>query len=213
MFNVDLLKGEGIPVRSGPDRFAFVVVTLLVPCIIAIIMFGCYLANTIVISVQKREIANYQAKTDRLSDAVRLQKSFEEKRNLINNCLSEVASSIGRHTQWSPVLLTVAKNMPDSMLLNKLLVKQDSVKRKIPVKGDPEKKANVNVPVRTLQMSISGSPEHNCDKAVRDFKKRLRFSSVLGPKLEDIIVSQKFEKLKGHDVVSYDIDCIFKPGL
>jgi Tfp pilus assembly protein PilN len=148
-----------------------------------------------------------------LSEAAELQKSFEREKNAINGCLSDVSSAIGKHTQWSDILVTMVKNMPDSMVLTNLEAKERSVKRKVPQKGDPGKMVSISVPVRTLQMSISGSSRYDCDKAVRDFRDRLRFSTLLGPKLEDIRVSQKSDTLDGRDVISYEIDCIFKPQL
>jgi len=209
MFTIDLLKGESIPIKSKPEGIAAATATFAVPVIVAIVMFGFYLINSIAISIQKQEIVNYETKTNELSDAVELQKSFEKEENVINSSLSEVSSSIGRHTQWSPVLVTLAENMPDSMVLTNLEVEQRFVRSKVPKKDDPQTMVNINVPVRTLRLSVSGKPQDNWEEAVRDFRDRLRFSTVLGPKLEDIRVSQHVEK----DVVCYEIDCIFKPGL
>jgi len=90
---------------------------------------------------------------------------------------------------------------------------QASVRRKVPKKDDPKTMTNISIPVRTLHISVCGSPQTNCDKAVRDFGGRLRSSALLGPKLEDIKVSQGFDILQNQDVVSYKIDCVFKPGL
>jgi len=109
--------------------------------------------------------------------------------------------------------MTLVENIPDSVVLTSLEVKQRSVKRKVPQKDDPKKMINISVPVRTLHISVCGSPQINCDEAVRDFGDRLRSSALLGPKLEDIRVSQGFDTLQNQDVVSYEIDCIFKPGL
>ena len=213
MFTIDLLKGQGIPIRSGPEGIAVAAVAFAVPIIIAIVMFGFYLSNSITMAVQRQDIVKYQAKADALSDAVELQKSFEKEKNAISSGLSEVSSSIGRHTQWTPVLVALVENMPDSMVLTKLEVKQRSVKRKVPGKDDPGKMVDISIPVRTLQMKVCGSAQSNCDKAVRDFRDRLRQSTLLGPKLEGIRVSQRFDTLRGRDVVSYEMDCAFKPGL
>jgi hypothetical protein len=213
MFTIDLLKGQGIPIKSQPEGIVVTAATFAVPFIIAIVMFGFYLSNRIIISVQKQEIANYEVKIDELSGAVELQKSFEQEKGVINSCLSEVSSSFERHAQWSPVLVTLVKNMPDSMVLTKLEVKHDSVRRKVPRKDDPQKTIDVSVPVRTLQMNVSGSPQQNSDKAVKNFRESLLLSALLRPKLEDIRVSQKSDTLDGQDVVSYEIDCVFKPGL
>ena len=213
MFTIDLLKGQGVPAKSRPEGIAIAAAALAVPIIIAIVMFGLYLRNKIIISIQKQTIVNYETKIDELSDAVELQKSFENEKNAISSCLSEISTSLDRHTQWSPVLTALVKNMPDSVVLTDLEVKQSSVKRKVPKKDDPKKMIDISVPVRTLRINVCGSPQSNCDKAVRDFRDRLRSSALLGPKLENIRVSQRFGTLESRDVVSYQIECIFKPGL
>lgn len=213
MFTIDLLKGQAVPIKSTPRSIAVAATAVTVPVIIAIAMFGFYLRNRIVISIQKRTIANYETKITELSDAVELQKSFEKEKNAYSTCLSEVSSCLGRHAQWSPVLVTLVKNMPDSVVLTDIEVKQRSIKRKVPQKDDPKTMISTSVPVRTLQMKVAARPRSNYDEAIRNFSEYLRSSSLLGPKLEDIRVSQELSVLEGQDVVSYQIDCIFKPGL
>ncbi len=213
MFTIDLLKGQCIPAKSRPEGIAIAAATFAVPIIIAIVMFGFYVSNIINISIQKREVVRYKKKIDELSDAIELQESFEKEKQVISSCLTEVSSSIAGHTQWSPVLMTLVENMPDSVVLTSLEVKQRFIKRKVPKKDDPQKKTTISVPVRTLHVSICGSSQTSYDRAVRDFGDRLRSSALLGPRLEDIRVSQGFDMLQNQDVVSYGIDCVFKPGL
>jgi len=218
MFTIDLLKGKGIPIKSGPEGIAISVVTFTVPVIIAIVMFGRYVHTNIITSIQKQGVAIYETRFDQLSDAVESQTSLEKEKKAINSSLLEVSSSIGRYTQWSPILATLVKNIPDSMVLTRLEVKQSSTKRKVPAKKDPKKMVNITVPVKMLKMSICGSPQSTLtpdkfDRAVRVFRNRLRSSTSLGQKLEDIKVSQQLSKLEGEDVVCYEMDCIFKPEL
>ncbi len=213
MFTIDLLNGQGVPPKGGAAGIAIVTTAFAVPVIIAIAMFGYYLHSSIVMSIQEGRMISYDAKIGELSDAVELQELFEKEKNAANNCLSEVASSIGRHIQWSPILVTLAENMPDSVVLTRLSVTQGSVRKKVPRKDNPQEMINISVPVRTLHMSISGRSQSGCDEAVKDFRDRLYSSSSLGPKLENIRISQEFGRLDGRDVVSYEIDCIFKPGL
>jgi len=214
MFTIDLLKGQGVPAKSKPEGIAVAAVTLAVPIVVAILVFGLYVSNSIAISIQKQEITGYEAKINEFSDALELQKLFEKERIAIGNCLSEVSSSIGRHTQWSPVLLALVESMPDSMVLTKLEVKERLLKREITKKDDAQTKREISVPARTLRISLSGNPRYNCDRAVRLFRDRLRFSTVLGPKLESVRISeQDFGEPDGEKVVSYEIDCIFKPEL
>lgn len=213
MYTIDLLKGQGIPTKSGPKGVIVGVVTFAIPLIAGMVMVGFYVSDRIVTSVRQQEIASYQASIDKLSDAAALQQSFTREKSQLDSCLSEVAGSLGSHSQWSGVLVTLAENIPDSMILTKLEVKQSSVKKRVPQKDDPTKMIDISVPVRTLHMSVCGSTQENYEEQVRDFRNRLRFSDLLVSKLEDIRVAQGIEKLGDEDVTSYDIDCIFKPEL
>ncbi|MHC4323212.1 MAG: PilN domain-containing protein [Planctomycetota bacterium] len=212
MFTIDLLNGQAIPLKSKPGSLAIIVISAAIPVTVAMGMLSTYHRNGIVVSAKEQEIANCQAEIDKLSDAVELQKALEKKKIHYGTCLSEVNSSIKRYTQWSPVLTTLMENIPDSVVLNSLIVKHDTVKRRVPKKDDPQKMVEVDVLVRILRLSVSGDHQTNNDEAVRDFRDRIRASDFLGPKLDKVGVSQKSETLDGQDVVSYEISCVLKPG-
>jgi Tfp pilus assembly protein PilN len=213
MFTIDLLNGQAIPLKSKPGSLAIIAVTVVIPVAVAMGMISFYMQNKIVVSMKKQEINRSQAKIDKLSDAVELQKALEQKKIAYCGYLSEVKSSIKRHTQWSPVLTTLIENIPDSVVLTSLAVNQSSVKRKAPQKDAPDQMVEIDVPVKILRLIVSGGPQSNCDEAVRDFRDRIRDSAFLGPKLENIGVSQKTETLEGQNVVSYEISCVLKPGV
>jgi Tfp pilus assembly protein PilN len=215
MFTIDLLRGKGVPAKIGPEGVALAAVALAVPLIIALVMLGGFLRNRIVISIQMGAIANYDAKINELADAVQLQKSFENEKNAVNSSLAEVASNLGGHIQWSPVLVTLVENMPGPVFLTKLDVKQNSVKVKMPQKDDPKKIIETQVPAQTLQMNLLGSSSSGCDKEVRDFRDRLRAAIPIASRqqLEDIKVAQQVGKFEEKDVASYEINFIFKPRL
>ena len=213
MFTIDLLKGKAVPAKSRPRNVAIGAGAAAVPVIIAIAMFSLYLRNKVVISIQKDAVVNFKTKISKMSDAIEFQKSFEEHKTIYNNCLTEVWSNLDRHVQWSPVLVTVVKNMPESVVLTALDVRQRSTRIKVPQKDDPKKMVEASVPVRTLQMTVAGRAESNSDEEIRDFSERLRSSSLLGPRLENIRIAQGVGKLGEEEVVTYQIDCIFKPGM
>jgi Tfp pilus assembly protein PilN len=214
MYTIDLLKGQGRPVRTKPQGVAIFVATFTVPVLVAMLMIGFYVRNEVVISVNNQNVTTFDNQTQRLADAVKTKMASEKSKAEINACLADVSTSIQRHVQWSPILVTLAENLPDSVVLTKLEIKQSSSKRKAAAKAESGKKADGPSLVRTLKMSVSGNPNYNCDVEVRAFRDRLRASSTLGPKLDDVIIaSQGHEVLDGHDVITYDIDCVFKPGL
>ena len=213
MFTIDLLKGQGVPMKSSPGGTAIAAVTVVVPLTVAIIMSGLYLNDKIAVSMKEQETARCQAEIDKLSDAVELQESLEKEKIAYGVRLLEVKSSINRYIQWSPVLVTLVENMPNSVMLTGLEVKQHSVRKKVPKKDNPQEMIEKNIPVRTLRMSVSGSPQYNCDKAIKDFRDSLLSSAFLGPRLENIGVSQESGTLEGRDIASYEIDCVFKARL
>jgi Tfp pilus assembly protein PilN len=213
MFTIDLLKGQNLPVRTKPQGVAIFVATFAVPALVAMLMVGFYFRNEVIISVQEQNVSGFETQIQRLADALKLRKSSEKEKLSVNNCLADVASSIHRHIQWSPILVTLVENLPESVVLTNLEVKKQSVKRQVVASGD-SKKSDTSVFVRTLKMRVSGEPTSNCDLDVKNFRDRLRASDFLGPKLEDIVIaSQGHDTLDGRDVITYDIDCIFKPGV
>jgi len=213
MFTIDLLKGQGIPMKSRPGGIAISAVAVAVPVIIAVAMLGIYLHSRIIISVDNRDIARQEAEIDKLSDLIKQLEGLEKEKAACNGYLSEVKSSIGRYTPWSPVLATVVENMPRTVILTGLEVNQRSIKQKTPKKDDPSKTVDVDVPVRTLSMKVYTGAQSNGDELVKDFQSRLRSSAFLGPRLETITVAQETVTLDKQDVVMYQVNCIFKPGL
>lgn len=213
MFTIDLLKGEAIPLKGTPVGFVMMAITVVVPIVAAIGMLALYQNNQAAVSGKERELAKLQAEIDRLSDAVDLQDALKKEKGVYGKCLSEVKSSVSRHTQWSPVLTTLIENMPNSVMLTSLEIEHESVRRKVPKKDDPKKKVEVSVPVRILRVGVSGGRQSKLDEAVKEFMDRLWVCDTLRSKLEKIWHSQEHVETDGRQLISYEISCLFKPGL
>jgi hypothetical protein len=107
----------------------------------------------------------------------------------------------------------LARNIPDSIVMTQLAAKRKFVTKQIPNKDALEEMIDVQDVERTLQISVSAPPGQNCDKAVRDFTDKIRFSEKIGHKIKTITVSQEFENINNKNFVSYQIDCVFKSQL
>ena len=215
MFTIDLLKGQGRPVRTRPKGIAIFVATFVVPMLVAILMASYYYSNRVVISINNQNVANYTTQIERLADTLKLKESWERDKINLSNCLSDVASSIGTHTQWSPILVSLVQNLPNSAVLNSLEVKQTLINKKASAIADKkDKTTDTSVTVRTLRMRLCGNPNSDFDREIKAFRDRLLASNVIGTKLEDVVIaSQTNDTMDGRNVISYDIDCIFKPGI
>jgi len=213
MFAIDLLKGQAVPIKSRPEGIAIVAATIAVPILATMVLIGYSVHNKVIMSIQKQRMLNYQGKTEELSFAMDLQQSAEAQKNAIKSCLDEVASSLGRHTQWSPTLVTLVKNLPGAVVMKELSVKQRPARLKIPQKDNPQKMIDVTAPARTLHIIVSGRAQEGLDEKVKSYRETIRTHPAIERNLKDVRVSQGSDKLDGQEAVSYEIDCIFKPSL
>jgi len=71
----------------------------------------------------------------------------------------------------------------------------------------------VTIQVPRLKMRLAALPQGEADKAIKEFRNALLGSRAVGPKLENIAVSQAVDQLEGLDVVMYEMDCLFKAEL
>jgi hypothetical protein len=215
MFTIDLLKGRGIPVKSGPTGVAFAAITVMVPLGLVIAMLGSFLNNKIVIAVEKNNVAGFEKKINsyEIEHALRVAKLLKQQEQDLQDSISEVSSIIANRTQWTTVLETIVKNMPLSMVMTRIEVKDESRKVERAKKDDPETMIMVTIPVRILHMSLIGDLQSNYDKEVRDFRDSLLCDELLGPKLEEIRVAQEFDEVNDRDVVSYEMYLVFKPTM
>lgn len=213
LFTIDLLKGRGIPPKSGPTGLAIAVITALVPVIIAITLYGLHRNNEVVTKLQKKEVLKLEEKTAKLSDAVTMQKTLEKEKVLYKACLEEVKASVGKFHQWSPVLVTLAEEMPDSVVLTELEVEQKNVPKEVPKKDKPGKMTTIDVTITKLIIWINNQGQGDYDEQVKDFKDRLYASDSLGSKIDKITFSRSAEENDGTELVSYRIECLFKSEL
>ena len=213
MFTIDLLKGEGLPVEDTARSMAVAAVASVVPAVVVIAMSGFFLLNKIHLSIQSGRVATFETKTEELSDAVARQTGLERDKAAYSACLAEAEAAIGRHTQWSPILVTIVGNLPESVVLTGLEVDRRAIRVKVPTKEDPQITKDVSITTPTLRMNVAATPKSDGYKDVRSFRDKLLASASLGPMLENITVSQKADVVNGLEVVSYEINCIFKPKL
>jgi hypothetical protein len=210
MFTIDMLKGKALPIKIKPFGIVMAVVTSAIPVLITVVIIGLHIHSRVVTSIKENEVVALEAKIEKLSDAVTLQKALESQKMYFTSCISEIKSSIKRFTQWSPILTALVKDMPNSVVLTDLEIRRKSIRKKVPDKTDPAKLVDKDIPITTVRLIVSDVEQSNNDKAIQDFKDSICSSSVIGPKLEKITVSRESEMGRERSVVKYMIDCVFK---
>ncbi len=94
MYTIDLLKGQGIPIRTKPANIIVGVITLLVPVAISIVVLGYYLGNNVNLKIKQKQLADYKSNISKLTDIIDLQQTFQKEKTVITNGLNEVYSSL-----------------------------------------------------------------------------------------------------------------------
>jgi len=208
MHNIDLLKGQGIPAKTTTGGIIVMTIMVIVPILVAAGMLDWYLQTRIDIGMMQQKIVTARETITTYEPDVKLKRSLEQKINLMNNKLSEVSRALDTFNQWSPILVTLAENMPDPMIMRNLIAQSQNIRRTTRKKNDPKKPVNIPIPERSLVMNISGTKPGSYDKTVQQYQERLNTSPVLKPKLKDIIPSK--EAGTGNDQTeSYVMNIIF----
>jgi hypothetical protein len=205
MYEIDLLQGEGVPIRSRPGGIAFACMIIAVPLILGAAMVTIYLEHHVAVSVQSQQLTRLHQAVAALAPALEAQKSHGV------HVLADVKTALAGYTQWSPILGTVIDCLPRGLILTKLGATQNVVQRQVPDRSDPEKTTAVSVPVCALQICVAGHDEDVAYRAVREFQDRLRGSAGLGSRIDALRVSQESQTLDGQSAVSYELNCTFKP--
>jgi len=207
MHTIDLLRGQGIPAKTTLGSVIMIMVIIAVPILAVAGMVDRYLQNKTEIEIKQQGIVKEQATIEKYADAVQFKDSLLNHQNSMRSKLSEVSSCLGRYIQWSPVLKTLAENMPRGMIVNAL--KADSTIERQRVAGEKDPKSTVR---RTLAIDISGTERRDYNDEIENYSKRLRSSSGLGSKLEKIEFSQKPGGSGDINTVSYTMNLVFKSG-
>lgn len=212
MHTIDLLRGQGIPAKTTLGSVAMIVVMIAVPILAAAGMVDRYMQNDTDIGIKQQTIKTEEKTIEQFADAVKFKESLLKQQSAVNDKLSEVSSCLGKHIQWSSILVTLANNMPAQMVMNGLRAESSTVRQKVASKKDPKRTVNVTVSKRKLVLDISGSERLNYGSLVESYSKRLKASPALRTKLEDIEVSQNPVNVGDINTVSYTMNLIFKSG-
>ena len=209
MFTIDLLKGQGIPIKSRPGGAALLAVTIAVPVIAIIIMLGNYGRERVMLSTYRWTLSSTKARIADLIDSVQLQEEALQEIENIKVCFVEVADAIQQQIQWSEVLEVIADNMPDTIIMEEIIMRSEDVRIEVVDRSNPKRTLDISVPQRILQMILYGKLDADTDIAVQNFLTALRTSSVLSEKTETIEpLSQHNDDIK--NVTYYSIECVFK---
>ena len=215
MYQIDLLNNKGVPTRNKPEVVFIATITILVPLMVGIVMFGFYMDKQVEINIIRNQLKRCEQKiaSEKLSEAVKEEEKNKKYKKKLIDCYSGLSTALSRHFQWTDQIKELVNILPRTMVLTDLKINKEYIKKK---KADPEKpdrKIEYTVPRRTIKLSLRGYHNNDCDRRVRDFKKKLESSDMFADKISDVIVSQEVEEIEIRKYAIYSISCILKDGI
>lgn len=216
MFTIDFLKNQGLPEKSRLFEVGLIAgimaASLLVFCLIGI---QCFNNNSDLRSKQKA-LAQCESMLQKASGEGSLKSRIEKNLKIYDECYVEIAGSIGRYVQWTPVLQEFVGSLPPSMLLNELSVIRTVSKKKITSTIDPKKKVDIEIINRTLKSDVYDFMPETQGSAIENYLGRLRSSQSLKGVLDGAYIVQSSDaEYKNSDgtsrnVKNHIINCLIK---
>ena len=147
MFKIDFLKGKGLPTKSRPLDAAIIALSVVAVVFVGGMLGIQYFANVSAISLKQKAF-------DQVESLMVSSPAGDEPRGRISvyqDCYGEVAYSVRRYVQWTPVLREIAETLPSTMILNGLNASRSVSKEKVTSKFDVKKKVDIQILNRRLK--------------------------------------------------------------
>ncbi len=208
MYTIDLLKGEGIPVKSKPLHIIRSSIPFSVLVIAAVALAGSYVSNQVIIHQLHTKLVSYTEDAEFVEVAHFIQEN-QQQQNTIQGILTEVSQSVFYHRQWTPVLVEVIETLPETLILNHLAVQRQSLRqREQNAEGKP---VDVTWYQYTLEIGTESNQGLEANAIIQEFVHSLRTSDFLASQIDEMtVVSKQNEDNDSDNNMRYQIDCVFK---
>jgi len=211
-FEIDLLMGAGLPPKIHPIKYVLSSIPLLVIMLVAILLLAQYYRDKVTMKAHKIQLQALERKITSHADDVAYRSAVNADVQRAQAYLKEATSGLKKQTQFTPIMVAVAEELPDNMVLSKFSVERNDIRKKVPDPNNRHRTTSKMLVGRTIRMVVCDVTSEESGSPIQDFMNALETSDGLGPLIDDIRMDRRREdRLSGHDVVSYKIDCDLKP--
>ncbi len=209
MFKIDFLKGQGLPARSRTVETGLFTSIVAVSAMILCLLWVQYFHNSLVLKAKQKYSASLESRLKEATGKGSVKLRIKRNLGIYDECYFEIAGSIGRYVQWTPLLRELANSLPESMLINELSVTRSISKEKVTNISNPGEQVDFEIINRTLNSDLYGfNPDAN-DTAVKSYLAIWRDSKVLNSAFEKVYLAEssdteytdfagKIHKVKNH---------------
>jgi hypothetical protein len=190
MFKIDFLKGQGLPAKSRTVETGLFAGIAAVSVLILCLLCVQYFHNSLTLRLKQKQLTTLESTLKETAGNVGIESRIRKDLGVYDECYFEIAGSLGRYVQWTPLLLELVNSLPPSMLINELSVTRSISKKKIPSIRQPGKQIDFEIIDRTLNSDLYGfNPDAN-DTAVKSYLASWRDFKVLNSAFEKVYLAE-----------------------
>jgi hypothetical protein len=206
MFEIDLLNGQGLPVKSQPWAVALVAAPFLIPLVAIVVLISSYVTDGMEIRSKQEQTVKMDVKLAEMTTARAERDMSQAQIVAAAKSSQEIALSVKGRMQWSDVVSEISNHRPGDLVLYKISANRE----KVTTKPDESGKTMSSYKFK-MMMGAYADIGSTGGASVRQFIDSVKSSTVLGPRIESIKpISNQSGTFQGRNVAVYDIECIFK---
>lgn len=190
MFKIDFLKGQGLPEKSRTVETGLFAGIAAVSVLILCLLFVQYFHNSLILRAKQKHLATLESRLKETAGKGSIKLRIKQNLSIYDECYFEIASSIGRYVQWTPLLRELANSLPPSMLINELSVTRTISKEKVTSIRDPGKQVDFEIVKRTLNSDLYGFNTDENDTAIKSYLAIWRDSEVQNSAFEKVYLAE-----------------------
>ena len=117
MFTIDLMKGQGLPVKTDIKTMTATGIAFSIPFILLLLMAGSFFYSRIVIKTQTYSLREHQTRFDRLKPELEQGKTQKAEQEKITLCLTETDEVLSKYVQWTQLMMLLSEHLPPEIFI------------------------------------------------------------------------------------------------
>ncbi|MFI4912579.1 MAG: hypothetical protein ACIAQZ_13010 [Sedimentisphaeraceae bacterium JB056] len=214
MYNLDLLKTNGIPKKGSPFLTFVTTTAVFIPILFCFMIGAEYMSNQVQIRFNFEMLDKIKQKLETVPYDQRLDNRLKQELGVGLSTISEIKQSVDRTIQWTSILTEITDSLPENLAIAEVDVKRAIDRLRVPdPKSEVNRKMEVEVITRTLKMTVFNLKPDRTNNDAQSYIKTLNDSELLKEKMESAKIAMiKVEEFGDQMLPCYFIECVFKSG-
>ncbi len=213
MYNLDMLKGNGVPKKSTPILTVLITAAISVPLVFCVFSGIEYMSNQVQISFSSNMLEKIKEKVETVPYDERLDNRLNRELGVGLDAIEDIKKGIKRNLQWSFLLEEITSSMPENLAIAEMDVSRSVDKLRVPDPKKEGRKREVEIVWRTVKMTVFNLKAGRNNDDAQDYIERLNSSPLLRENMESAKIAMiRVEEFGEQMLPCYFVECVFRNG-